>query len=86
MSVFWAIFEVEPSHVKFCTMLLISLITLCGIEMTLETYINRARARLFIMVICPFIDNVLCFQIVRVVLKFAILFESYIYSCCLHCL
>ncbi len=42
--------------------------------MTLETYINGARARLFVIVIFPFIDNFLCFQIVRVVFKFAILF------------
>ncbi len=74
MSVFLAIFEVEPSQIKFCTMLLISLITLCGVEMTLETYVNGARVRLFIIVIFPFMDNFLCFQILRVVFKLAILF------------
>ncbi len=30
--------------------------SLYGVEMTLETYINGARDRLFIMVIFPFIE------------------------------
>ncbi len=54
---FWAIFEVEPFQIKFYTMLLISLITLCGVETTLQTYINGATARLFKMVVFPFVDN-----------------------------
>ncbi len=44
----------------------ISLKTLIGVDITLETYVSGNSARVFKTVIFPFMDKLRCFHILRV--------------------
>ncbi len=82
INIFWAILDVELFHMKcwiillfFCfilllLLLLISLIALSLVLTTLETYVSGKIARLVRIVILPFRDNFLCFQMLSIVFKF----------------
>ncbi len=69
VSVFCVILLVFPSNIKFWIMLLIVFIAGPGTSIRLAQYIKGDRDRLLIIVILPFKDKDLCFQIARWVLK-----------------